>query len=253
MFQRIQNWLASRTLCNKLTLDRDVGVVSFSFDDALHSACQGGRKVLERLDCRGTWYIAGALTNQVASGRPYHSVSDMEELVTMGHQIGCHTYSHQACNRLTVGELDEDLMRNVEFFKQIGLPFSDLHFSFPFGVFNCASKRLAATRFKSSRIVGGGIQFGSADLNGLRSVQLYQNSIAPPTLSALTKDVATNRGWLIFQTHDVEDAPSQWGCTENLLDYAIRAALDAGCKVLPIDQAIEYFEKDKDVCHQSSS
>ncbi len=242
MFHKIRNWLTTHTGRNNLTLDRDVGVVSFSFDDAMHSACETGRKILEQHDCRGTWYVAGALTDQIENGRRYHSVTDIQELAHEGHHIGCHTFSHRACDRMTVTEMDRDLERNLEFFGEIGILHAGLHFSFPFGAINQGSKRLASTRFNSSRIVGGGIQVGCADLNGLRSEPLYQRSTTPERLSLLAKEVAIKKGWLIFHTHDVEDRPSQWGCTEDLFGYAVQTALDAGCKVLPVDQAIQYWE-----------
>jgi len=242
MFPKAQTWLTTHIYQNRLLLRRDVGVMSFSFDDAMHSACEAGREALEQRHCLGTWYVAGALTDQVKDERRYHSITDIQELASSGHHIGCHTYSHRPCDQLTPTEIAVDLQRNVEFFRKIGLPTSDLHFSFPFGAVNKASKLLASTTFKSSRIVGGGIQVGFADLNGLRSEQLYQHSMTRERLSSLAKEVAAKKGWLIFQTHDVEDAPSQWGCTRNLLDYAIQSALDCGCVVLPVDQAVAYFK-----------
>lgn len=239
--QRIQRWLALRTLRNVLPLERDTGVVSFSFDDAPHSACVAGKDALERHNCKGTWYIAGGLTDRPEQGRMCHSVVDVQELLRNGHHVGCHTYSHQPCNQLPQLAMARELERNAQFLDDLGVPTEVRHFSFPLGAVHLASKRLASQKFESSRITGGGIQVGAADLNALRSERLYSQVISPSRVMALVNEVATRQGWLIFYTHDVENEPSPWGCTPALLDFAIQAALGAGCKVLPVDQAIGYW------------
>ncbi len=238
---KAQRWLATRTMRRDLALNREAGVVSFSFDDAPHSACDAGRTVLEKSDCYGTWYIAGGLTDQLEQGRMCHSVRDVLDLARSGHHIGCHTYSHRPCDRLSHSDMAVELARNKTFFESIGIATADLHFSFPLGAFHLGSKRLAAQTFRTSRITGGGVQVGHADLNALRSERLYQRVMTPERLKQLTHQVALTKGWLIFYTHDVEASPSQWGCTPNLLDSAVKTALDMGCKVLPVDQAVKYW------------
>ena len=233
--------LAAQLYRNDLPLRREAGVVSFCFDDAPKSSCVAGRKALEAVGCRGTWYIAGGLTDKLEQGRQCHSASDVQELARTGHHIGCHSFSHRPCVSLSSTEMEANLKRNADFFGSIGLPSSGLDFSFPLGFFDIASKRVAARHFRSSRVSGGGIQVGSTDLNALRSCGLYQHTMSPEKISWLTREVARSRGWLMLYTHDIEDVPSQWGCTSSLLAFAIRAALDAGCKVLSVDQAIQYW------------
>jgi peptidoglycan/xylan/chitin deacetylase (PgdA/CDA1 family) len=239
---KAQRWLAVRTVRRDLLLERDAGVVSFSFDDAPKSACEVGRKTLETQGCRGTWYIAGGLTDQLEQGRMCHSVNDLKDLVKSGHHIGCHTFSHRPCDGLSDTEMRSELQRNSSFFRDIGLPSSELHFSFPLGAFHLTSKRTAAQHFLSARITGGGVQVGRVDLNALRSERLYQHAMTLKRLASLVDTVASQRGWLIFYTHDVEAVPSQWGCTPQLLDTAVQMALAAGCKVLPVDQAVQYWK-----------
>lgn len=239
--KKIQRWLASRTLRNMIPLSGDAGVVSFSFDDAPHSACTAGKDVLERHNCNGTWYVAGGLTDRPEQGRICHSVADLRELLGNGHHLGCHTYSHHPCNQLTRPAMIDELKRNARFLDDVGVPTGARHFSFPLGAIHLASKHLAAQNFESSRITGGGIQVGTADLNGLCSERLYQQVMSPDRVVALVNEVASRKGWLIFYTHDVENEPSQWGCTPELLDFAVRAALESGCKVLPVDQAVSYW------------
>ena len=81
----------------------------------------------------------------------------------------------------------------------------------------------------------------SADLNGLRAQKLYSPSMTEEKLTEMFDATAQSRGWLILYTHDVETYPSEWGCTPKLLDFAVRMALGSGCKVLPVNHAIQYW------------
>ena len=238
---QLQRWI-SRYACREIMpLRQDTGVISFCFDDAPKSACHIGRKLLEHYGCHGTWYIAGGLTDQLEMGRPCHSVSDVQSLAASGHHIGCHTFSHRPCDQLSTIEMVGEITRNAAFFDRIGVPSSKLHFSFPLGAFDLASKRLAAQCFVSTRMTSGGAHFGSADLHALRAEKLYQHLMTRARLVSLAKEVAEKKGWLILYTHDVSESPSEWGCTPDLLRCAIETALEMGCRVLPVNQAIRYW------------
>ena len=243
--RRIDHWVSSFTYKNVLSLKSECGVVSFSFDDAPKSACDEGRIILEKYGCRGTWYIAGGLTDKIDQGHLCHSESDVLDLFENGHQIGCHTFSHRACDSISEHELKLEIQRNSDYFNNIGLASSRRHFSFPFGAYDLASKKIASQYFLSSRITGGRFHVDYADLNALNAQRLYQGLITLEKLAELMKSVSEKKGWLILYTHDVTPNPSEWGCTANLLDYAIQAALAAGCKVMPIDRAIDYFGTEK--------
>jgi len=240
---KLQRWLALRTQRRMLHLKGPVGVVSFSFDDAPRTACTTGREVLERHQVHGTWYIAGGLTDQPEQGRLCHALKDVQTLVAQGHHVGCHTFSHTPCTMLSRAEMAAELARNARFLDEAGVPPKDRHFSFPLGALDLASKHLASQAFVTSRITGGGLQVAATDLNALPSERLYQSAITPERITALVERAAAAQGWLIFYTHDVEAQPSAWGCTPALLEFAVRAALAAGCKVLPVDQALRHWQQ----------
>jgi peptidoglycan/xylan/chitin deacetylase (PgdA/CDA1 family) len=225
-----------------IRLDQPSGVVSFSFDDAPQSACIAGAQALENHNCRGTWYIAGGLTDQYELGMVCHSMENLQHLKANGHHIACHTYSHKPCTQRSGAQLQEDFRRNRDFLVQNGLAQTPLHFSFPLGAFDLESKRLASEAYVSCRITGGGVQSQGADLNGLKSERLYDNSIDQDQILTLMRRTAACKGWLIFYTHDVSDTPGPFGCSPSLLDFAIQAALAEGCQVLPVNEAIQYWQ-----------
>lgn len=235
--------MATRTRRHWQALRGRQGVVSFSFDDAPQTACQTGRRVLEKHHCHGTWYVAGGLTDQLEEGRPCHSVADLRGLLEAGHHLGCHTFSHRPCNEMSRGDMAQELARNSAFLDALGVPTADRHFSFPLGTYDVSAKHLAASQFVTSRVTGGGLQVGYADLNGLRSARLYEGLISASQVTALVEQTAACKGWLIFYSHDVEACPSQWGCTPTLLDAAVRSSINAGCQVLPVNEAVRYWQR----------
>jgi 3-hydroxyacyl-CoA dehydrogenase len=50
-------------------------------------------------------------------------------------------------------------------------------------------------------------------------------------------DVSCARtGWLILNTHDIDERPSPYGCAPEFLEAAARYALDSGAEILPVDE-----------------
>ena len=239
--QKLQRWISHYAFRRMLPLRGEQGVVSFSFDDAPQSACRLGRQILEQNSCHGTWYLAGGLTDQPEQGKPCHSIADVKALLANGHHVGCHTFSHRPCDQLTRSQLESEFSRNAAFLREMGVPVSDLHFSYPLGAFDLAAKRLAAQRFASMRTTLGGAHFGQADLSALLAEKLYQHVMPTERLERLIVEVAARKGWLIFYTHDISDHPSEWGCSPELLQHALAFSLASGCRVLPVNEAIRHW------------
>ena len=59
----------------------------------------------------------------------------------------------------------------------------------------------------------------------------------------LILDAAARRHWLIFYTHDVRSMPSRFGCTPDLLERTVECALQRGCQILPVCEALSLTEK----------
>jgi hypothetical protein len=50
-------------------------------------------------------------------------------------------------------------------------------------------------------------------------------------------DTVAARGWLIFATHDVAAAPSDYGCTPQFFSTVVQLAVESGARVRPMMQA----------------
>lgn len=238
---RISRRLSQHAFRNLLPLEAQAGVVSFTFDDAPASACEAGAHALEHNGVRGTFYVAGGLTGGMEEGKPCHSREHLQTLLANGHELGCHSYSHIRCDNLSADALEAELDRNAAFLAELGVDIGALNFAYPFGAYAYNAKRICSRRFRSSRITGGGTHEHVADLNALKTHRLYDLPVDAENYETLLERTARNKGWLIVNTHDVESPPSRFGYTPDRLEHAVAAALAAGCKVLPVNAAIDYW------------
>ncbi len=239
--------IAARHLLKQtLPLHGQTGVVSFTFDDAPASACITGSAVLEKHGVRGTFYIAGGLTDQLEEGKPCHSQAQLKQLLATGHELGCHSYSHIHCDVLNSAVFSMELSRNAAFLEELGVDTNRLNFAYPFGAYALGAKHVCSTRFRSSRITGGGPHIGEADLQALKTFRLYEDATANQDIVTFDEALALtteHHGWLIVNTHDIADVPSRYGYTPTHLDDAVTATIAAGCQILTVADAITYWQE----------
>lgn len=239
---RVSRKLAVLAARKNLRLDPGKRVVSFTFDDAPRSACHEGAAILERLGARGTFYIAGGLTDKVEEGRPCHSLADLQALHQAGHELACHGFSHRRYDQTPARELAQELDRNAGFLQRVGADPARLNFAYPFGAYSLGAKRVCGPRFVSSRITGNGLHKGNVDLSLLGSYRLYGETGKATHWQAAISETARG-GWLIVNTHEVADDFGPYGCAPATLHDMARQALDNGCEVLTVQAAIDYFRQ----------
>ena len=232
-------FVARRVRSKLLAMRNTSPMVTFSFDDVPASACEVGAPILERHGARGTFFISGGGCGTSRPGEPLcASIAQLKTIWSKGHEIGCHTFSHAAVRRVSSAELDNELDRNQAVLRHVGRDIVVRNFAYPFGDFSVASKRYLETRFDSCRSGHAGVNSHSADLGALEACPLQDAAIDRTKISELVAETVKKCGWLIFYSHDVADAPSQYGVTSDLLEWAISAAKRSGCTVTTVAGAL---------------
>jgi peptidoglycan/xylan/chitin deacetylase (PgdA/CDA1 family) len=212
-------------------------IISFTFDDFPHSAVLNGAMILEKYGACGTFYVTGSYCGQVVDGVVQYHAEDLSALVGAGHEIGCHTFHHQRVSLLTANRLNEDISFNKAFVAR-HLPNVVMRtFAYPFGDMSFLATLKLQRMFSACRSTQYGLNTGAADLGRLRAVRLYDRVINVDEVSALIQQAVATNAWLIFYTHDVDVAPSQFGCTLNLFERAVKVAVSSGAEVLPMEAA----------------
>jgi peptidoglycan/xylan/chitin deacetylase (PgdA/CDA1 family) len=230
---------AARHHCSKpFALRRGAPLVSFTFDDVPDSAYTNGAAVLEGAGIRGTFYIAGGTCGR----RDTHwRVIDRDQVRALhggSHEIGCHTFSHVAVERLDARAMAEECERNREDLREICGDLELTNFGYPFGRASLPRKLQLQKRFDSCRGIYEGINAGIVDLGMLRVIELYDRTLTHDKLKRVLRETGDRNGWLIFYTHDVAETPSGIGCSPRRLRATIEAVQAEGMACLTIRGAL---------------
>lgn len=233
--QSVRTALFSRTA----VMRNRTAIVSFAFDDFPRSAVSNGARLLEENGARGTFYMTGSYCGRVVDDMPQYCAEDLVALVRNGHEIGCHTFTHPRISVLSAAALKEEIELNAEFLAR-HLPGTEFRtFAYPFGDLSFAATMQLQSRFAGCRSSQPGLNVRKVDLGRLRSMRLYDRLIGPGCVSRLIEQAVTKTAWLIFYTHDVAQAPSNFGCTVSLFEHALKSAISAGAEIRPVDAAIK--------------
>ena len=236
---KLTRFLARNVPTRTLVMRNTQPLVSFTFDDAAASACTAGAALLEQYGAHGTFYISGGNCGRTSPTGPLATTDLIRRLHAKGHEIACHTYSHARVAALSRNELENDLERNQRALQSVLGNIRLRNFAYPYGDISFATKRYLGARFDSCRSHTQGVNAGVADLAVLKSRAMERISIDRQRVADIIAETVRRNGWLLFAGHDIADAPSQYGVQPELLVFALRSALTAGCQLVTVAQALQ--------------
>lgn len=239
--KRMGRWLSRRMLSRRIEIPSGPPVLSVTFDDVIGSACDNGARLLEAYGGRGTFYVAGSLTGREEEGKAAHTMEQLRGLCRAGHEIASHGWAHYDYTAMRRSEIRTDLDCNARFVHSL-TGRASVNFAYPFGHYDLASQLECVPRFRSCRILGGGIYRRHADLNFLGSLRLYGADLAASAWRHGLQQIAEG-GWLIVNTHAVEDDCGPYGCRTADLDAVLRYARELGCNLLSVEDALNHWQQ----------
>jgi peptidoglycan/xylan/chitin deacetylase (PgdA/CDA1 family) len=224
--------------CRPFTLRSDAPYVSFTFDDFPRSAYVEGGRILADHGVRGTYFVSYRLLGQPSVSGLIAPPDDLPGLVREGHELGCHTFEHLDGTRATPSAFDRSIAANRAAVAET-VPEAEMSvFAYPLDGPVLGVKKAVGRHFAGCR--GGGQTFNGRvmDLNLLKAYFFdWKNRGNVDEVRQLLAANAAARGWLIFATHDVAAAPSDYGCTPQFFSTVVRLALESGARVRPMMQA----------------
>ena len=212
-------------------------IASITFDDFPKSAWVRGGPLLGQYKVRGTYYAAGRFCGRIEDGMEYYNADDLHAVAAAGHEIACHSFGHQPTPSLSSSELAQDAARNAEFLKPFlnGQPLES--YAFPYGLASPRTKKFFAPRFTNVRGVHPRLNSGRADLALLNAMSIETRCWDPEKIARAIARARHDHAWLIFYTHDVSDAPSEYGSTPAMLSEVLDRLAEARIEVLPMREA----------------
>ncbi len=235
---RVSNRFARHLFAAPMWLRSSQPMVSFTFDDIPVSAATVGAPMLEEFGGRGTFYVAGGLVNRRTDQGDGVDSDGIVKLRHSGHEIACHTFSHQRAINLDAAAMSAELAQNRRFLEGLDPSIKLENFAYPYGLATVARKRQLTNSFHSARGILPGVNSGTIDLQFLRATPLIDRDIDRAGIDRVFDEAATTNGWLIFYTHDVAGTPSPWGCTPGLLRHALDAAKRRNMPMVSVAEAL---------------
>ena len=212
-------------------------IVSFTFDDFPRTAARVGGAILEEHDMRGTYYVSLGLMNcDLPAGRGF-SADDLRDVVTEGHELGCHTFAHCHAWETRPAAFEESVVENKRALEELLPAASFRSLSYPIATPRPQTKLRVAKYYSCSRGGVEAINVGTTDANNLSACFLEKHRGDADSLKRLMDENSRVHGWLIFATHDVAPTPSPFGCTPEFFREIVSYAAGSGAKVLPVAEA----------------
>jgi peptidoglycan/xylan/chitin deacetylase (PgdA/CDA1 family) len=236
---RVSNRLSRYFNATRFRLRNARPMVSFTFDDFPESAATDGVSILDQYDAKATFYVAGAEVGKWSGHWQGVSADEIVELHRRGHEIACHTFSHQPATDLDATRLAIEIEQNRKYLLGLDPSIRIDNFAYPYGLGSVWRKGQLARTFRSSRGIIPGINSGTVDLQYLRSTPLINQNIDEGGIDRTFDALVDANGWLIFYGHDVTARPSPFGCTPSLLRYALDAAAKRNVAVKTVAGALD--------------
>jgi peptidoglycan/xylan/chitin deacetylase (PgdA/CDA1 family) len=224
-----------------LIINRTDSIISFCFDDFPRTAYTAGGSILNSCGAHGTYYASWGLINSTNELGEHFTRADIDALLSDGHELGSHTFSHISCRNTAADIFERDVIKGRQvIFDTTGQDAAN--FAYPYGHVSISSKRRIGSCMKSCRGIYGGINESVADLNLLRANNLYGDVDQFSKAETLILENVQKQGWLIFYTHDVRWNPSPFGCTPALFDRVISLAKKEGCYIASVREAFSAIQ-----------
>ncbi len=232
------NAFATRQLPIKLArLAAGRPLASFTFDDFPKSAWTGGGPILDRFGAKATYYAVGSFCGRTVEDVEQYDEDDLQAVHAAGHEIGCHTFSHEHGPGVSSERLREDIGRNAAFLNA-RLGQAPTTFAYPYGEVSPRTKALFAKAFPVSRGIRPGINGAVSDMAQLRAVPLESRSWSALEVERWVEAARASKGWLVFFSHDVSDNPSPYGATPAMLTHALTCVRQAGIEIMTVKDAL---------------
>ena len=227
-----------------IDIKTDAPIITVTFDDFPKTAASVGAPMLEAKGWRGTYYTSAKLEGTTNHHGPQFDRTDVITLDKAGHEIAGHSYDHSDLSEMSLEDVIVQVKDNKAKLAEYNLSQSIDNFAYPFGAASASLKQLLQNEYRSMRGIRADIHQGRADLNELSSFGFYSDT-AQSVIDRVhaVKDTPT---WMTLFTHDIQDAPTPWGCTEGEFQALLDAIESSGARVMTIRQALAYFGEQND-------
>lgn len=232
--RRMACWLGRRMSM----LRNDRPIISFTFDDFPASGYMNTAQLFKQAGVQATFYTSIGLLGGVAPTGRIASRELFREVLSSPHEVGCHTFDHLGAFETPFNAYRASVERNLRELRLFDPLASFVTHSYPISFPRIRTKRYVSRRFAACRAGGQTYNQGAVDLAYLQSFFIERSRSNPAAIREQIGRSVQAKGWLIFSTHDVDENPTEYGCTPGLFGKILEWSLDSGARILSVRDAL---------------
>jgi peptidoglycan/xylan/chitin deacetylase (PgdA/CDA1 family) len=188
---------------------------------------------------KATYYISLGKVGQDSNVGRICEIEDIKNLIEEGHEIGNHTFDHVNMNHSSIDYFEKSILKNNEVYQELFSQNSFRTLSYPYGVGKRNTIKVAKKYFRCARTTNQGINYGKVCLFMLKATPVYGNGRNFEKIKQLIHKNIEKRGWLNLYTHDINENPSEFGCTPEYFKKVIEYSVKSGSKIATLDDVCD--------------
>lgn len=208
-------------------------VISFTFDD-FPSSAMNASKLLTGSGFAGTFYASMSKMNKPG----FFTADQLEWLISRGHEIGCHTYSHKSLRFCSGEVIKSEFNQNQKTISALFPEYKFQNFAYPFGILPLFGGSQITQSFTTARGISHGINHGKIKSHKLKAVKLYENLHSPEMIQKFLNKAGELNGWIIFYTHGVDKNYDKYSCSPEYFNKILDLSINTGYDILSVAEVV---------------
>lgn len=223
-------------------------LITVSFDDGHETTYSVAMPLLQKYGIRTTQYLLSGTADNPA----YVSWKQMEQMQKAGHEIACHTVSHENLTLLEDADLHMELKNcKDEMTKRFGPIYN---FASPYGAENERTLNAINKYFSSERNTLGDPKNGVNNLDVNIATNFNRRSIIGVTvrsdttveqLRQLVEYTRANNGWLVLTYHQADDESSEYSVTSDDFKKHFEYLSGTDVRIVTVQDALKGYNTPK--------
>lgn len=221
----------------------------FTFDDGASSDYEIVYPMFREKGIKGTSFVVGNWINKDG----FMNIEQIKEMLNGGWDIQGHTFEHKRLKELKSDEVVEQVIKNNERFKELGLP-EPKHLALPYGQINEKDRSLLAEYRKTIRNVSSTSSGRTNNWESIDFTSLNAVNIDTTDVDRIKEDIdfaiETNSIIILFG-HRIgeDDYQTPLNTLKEITDYIIEKNIETVTISEMYDRVIDFQDKVKQLEH----
>jgi len=218
------------------------GAVSLTFDDGWRCIFENALPILEKANLKSTHYIISGCLDDEQFPR-YVNVEQAKDLVSRGHEIGCHTASHKDLTTESESIIEEEITLSKKYLEKLFRQIDT--FSYPYGKYNNrVINSVKKNHFIAARSTVDGFNDEKTELLLLKCQAVkYDTDLSE--VKEWIDYARDNNVWLILMFHQIDQGGREWSSTPEKLQKIADYLVETRANIITVREGAEILKSQR--------